>query len=267
MNSPKTERDCGAYDRIARFYDDDMGRSGPQGDVRFYVERARRSGGPVLELGCGTGRITLPIAKAGCHVTGVDASQPMLDQLARKAAAELTPDGLQHLTLVRADVRDFIGNTSFNLILCPYSLITYLVDRADRAAVLDNVRNLLRPGGSFILDLFVQHYATLLLPDDYVFHDYRRVMDDGTILEREKTIRKDLDRQINIISRTYRILSSEGALVETFTTQERIRYFFRGEIHQLLAEHRLAVSEEYGGFDGEPFDYQAKTMVFVAVLT
>ena len=77
------------YDRCAAFYDGDYEAAGYDRDVPFYVELARESGGPVLEMGCGTGRVLLPVARAGIEIAGVDASARMLERLAEIGRAHV----------------------------------------------------------------------------------------------------------------------------------------------------------------------------------
>ena len=110
-----------AYDLIAEYYDFDMGMNAPKNDVEFYVNWAAGRFGPVLELGCGTGRITLPMVQAGCTVLGIDLSIPMLRQLKTKAEFILSSEELSRLSLCCMDMRQLALDASFSLIICPYS--------------------------------------------------------------------------------------------------------------------------------------------------
>lgn len=226
-----------SYDKIAPIYDEDMGLNNPGLDVAFYVGQARAEGGRVLELGCGTGRITLALVEAGCRVTGLDLSLPMLRQLKRKAAG---------FPCFCADMSAFALRARFSLIICPFSAFTYLVEDADQSAALAAVRQHLEPDGIFILDVFEPDARVDALPDDYVFHDYRRMRPDGTLLERTKTIERERGGRVSVIRRTYRFLSPEGNLLQSFTTEDRIRCFRRGELAPILRKHGLDVVEELG---------------------
>ena len=93
--------------------------TGVEGDVAFYVEEARRAGSPVLELGCGTGRILIPTAEAGVEVVGLDASHDML-MIARCKLEVLAPDVRQRAKLVEGDMRHFAMDRAFSLITIPY---------------------------------------------------------------------------------------------------------------------------------------------------
>jgi SAM-dependent methyltransferase len=258
-----TEFTVPSYDSIAEFYDDDMGRNNPGLDIRFYVDRALRAGRSVLELACGTGRITLPLVQQGLTVDALDGSLPMLQQLENKARARLSPEELGRLAWHQANMREFSFGKRFDAILCPFSGFTYLVDEGDQRKMLRCVRSHLAPGGVFLLDTFVPHFKDLLLPDDHVVFDYRRRLDNGLILERWKTIQKDLTRQVNIVRRTYQFSNDDGEVLRTVCTESITRYRFRTEMVLLLESEGFEIIEQYGDFAGRPYSYDASMMVFV----
>ena len=136
-----------AYDRIARIYDP-WSRSVVE-DVPFYVELAKESGGPVLELGVGTGRIAIPIAAEGIRVVGVDTSPGMLE-VAREAA-ELAGVTVE---LRVGDLRKPGVRETFPLVTSPFRAMLHLETDADRRAALRAVRKLVAPGGRFVFDVF-----------------------------------------------------------------------------------------------------------------
>jgi SAM-dependent methyltransferase len=121
-------------------------------DVRFYCELARRLGGPVLEYGCGNGRVTLALARAGHEVVGLDASGPMLDDLRRRLRAESA--GVRALVrLVHADMRTARVRGRFPLVLCPFNTFLHLYGRADVERFLGRVRAHLAARGRFVFDV------------------------------------------------------------------------------------------------------------------
>jgi SAM-dependent methyltransferase len=204
-----------SYDAIAEFYDDDMGRNADGRDVLFYCERClaalAKQPGRVLELGCGTGRITLPLADRGIPVIGVDLSLPMLRVLRRKAAP-LAP-GERPLLAAMDMARPALAGR-FAAVLCPFSAFTYLLDDADRHAVLAFVAGALAPRGRFLMDVFVPDPR--LAPGVEVF-DYRRQLPDGTWLERHKTVTPDRRPGVNRIRRRYSFIGADGARREVVT--------------------------------------------------
>ena len=142
-----------AYDKIARIYD-------PWSvtvveDVPFYLEEAKRFGGPVLELGVGTGRIAVPVAAAGFEVVGVDLSAGMLE-VARETAALA---GVE-LDLRHGDMRDPPVEGEFPLVTAPFRSLLHMETDADRRAVLRAVRRHLAPGGHFVFDVFAPSRRT-----------------------------------------------------------------------------------------------------------
>src|SRR5262245_18370730 len=188
-----------------------MGLSAPAGDVAFYVKAGLRATGNVLELGCGTGRIALPLVEAGCQVLGVDVSLPMLKEMSQNALARLSPSQQTRLSWACMDMKDLGVSEKFSLILCPYSAFTYLLEETARSRFFSVIRRLLSAGGRLILDVFVPRYEILCQPDGCIFFDYRRDVPGGLVLERRKTIQKDLTSQVNYITRYYRLLKTNGS--------------------------------------------------------
>ncbi|MFL6011420.1 MAG: class I SAM-dependent methyltransferase [Gaiellaceae bacterium] len=135
------------YDAIAELYD--PWSASVVEDVGFYLEEARRSGGPVVELGVGTGRIAVPIAADGIRVIGVDSSRGMLDVCARRAALAGVDVDLRVGDLREPPVRERVP-----LVICPFRSLLHVHTDDDRRRVLAAVRKLLRPGGRFVFDVF-----------------------------------------------------------------------------------------------------------------
>lgn len=252
-----------SYDLRARFYDVDMGANNSGADIGFYASQAKNASGPILELGCGTGRITLPLVQAGCQVLGLDSSSAMLHQLRSKAQAILTADERQRLHLVQADMRAFRFDRRFALVLCPYAAFNYLITTEDQASCLEGVRAHLPTGGRFLVDNFVPHYDLLCRPDGERMFDFRRPLGDGRFLERHKSIVKDRAAQVNVVTRYYRVLAEDDTELEALTTVDRIRYSFRFEMEHLLERHGFQVEAILGDYLGAPYSYEAQMMVFV----
>ncbi len=203
----------GTYDRIARFYDVDMARNMPFDDVGFYADRCMERRGPVLELGCGNGRILLELLRRGIDATGVDTSEGMLAELRSKAAARAIP-----ARVARMDIRRLALRPGFTVILCPYSLITYMVAGHDAEQMLDGVRRQLAPDGMLVIDAFVPRGV---VAQDEFREDYRRPFGAHT-LARWKRIRP-LDAHTNRIERRYQILGAGGTVIEQVDVSETLR--------------------------------------------
>src|SRR5262245_56439435 len=140
------------YAFVADLYDH-VGPYRSRLDVAFFLDEAVGAGGPVLELGCGTGRVLIPIARAGVEIVGVDASAPMLNICRDRLLQEL--EAVQaRVTLVHADMRSFALDRRFTLATIPFRPFQHLLTVDDQLACLSAIRRHLVDGGRLILDLF-----------------------------------------------------------------------------------------------------------------
>ena len=146
-------------------------------DLPFCVGEAVASGGPVLELGCGTGRVAVAVAEAGVDVVGLDSSPEMLEQARRKAAS--LPDGSGTLTLAHADMRCFELDRLFPLVIVPFRGFLSLLTVEDQTNTLLNVRRHLAPGGRLVFNVFVPDLDMLVQDGDVPRH-LRDVTDPET---------------------------------------------------------------------------------------
>lgn len=198
------------YDEIAAIYDADMGVNMHLPDIQYYVRTAQSVGGPVLELGCGTGRILAGLHSAGIDAWGVDNSEPMLAQ----ARARLS----QNAPLVFMDIRRLNLHNAFTLALLPYSLPTYLTEDDDWYALRSGLQNAMAPGGMVLLDAFIPQ------PQNQTSgwqHDYaRRVGNEWLVRHKRIT---SLASNFNLVERRYRQQGFFGGA--TLRTSEVIRTF------------------------------------------
>jgi len=216
-----------AYDRIARLYD--PWSATVIEDIDFYVAEAVRSGGPVVELAVGTGRIAVPTAGAGVAVIGVDSSAGMLEVAAEQAAAA----GVS-LDLRLGDYRDPPVDGTSPLVTIPFRSLLHMRTEDDRRAALRAVRRLLEPGGRFVFDVFAP------APDD--------VADThGRWLEREPGIfeRADWDEESRTLVLRVRGRGTEASL--------DLAWLSVGEWRALLGEEGFDVQGLYGWFDRTPW--------------
>jgi SAM-dependent methyltransferase len=209
-------------------------------DIAFYVDRALESGGPVLEVGVGSGRIAVPTALAGIEVVGVDVSEDMLDLAWAKALPHRAP-----LRLVRADMRALPDLGTFPLITVPFRALLHLHDDAERLDVLRSLHDRLRPGGRLVFD---------------VFHPDRIDIEEthGRWLEREPGIHeradwRPLEQALTLSVRT----RGREATMELSWVEPRT---WAG----LLAQAGFADVRFYGGFRNEPLRIDSPDSVWVA---
>ncbi len=218
------------YDRIARIYDP-WSRSVVE-DIGFYVEEALASGGPVVELAVGTGRIAVPVAKAGVSVIGVDESPEMLAGARAYAEAE----GVSELVdLRRGDLREPPVRESVPLVTVPFRSLLHMPDEHEKLRALSAAASLLEPGGRVVFDVFAPS------PEDIE-------ETDGIWLEREPGIFERADW--NERSRTL-VLSVRGG--EQGATFE-LHWLSPPEWNALIEEAGLVAEQLYGWFDRRPYE-------------
>lgn len=243
------------YDLTAPFYDEDMGRNADARSVGWYVSHAAaavaQAGGPVLELGCGTGRITLPLAASGLDVVAIDRSRPMLDVLSRKLAAA-RPDA--RVRPVALDMRWLDFDTCFAAILCPFSTLGYLVDTAERTRTLASVKRYLAAGGMFLLDMFIPDPALDGEGAGVQVQDYRRRLPPGpwhpaVTLVRSKQVMRADQPGVNAIHRSYRFLDDGDATVREVRTSSLQRTYEPEALLSVLAAAGFTDLVACGDFD------------------
>ena len=195
-----------SYDLIASLYADDMGVSMRWPDADYYLQCARSAPGPVLELGCGSGRILRQLRQRGIDVIGADLSLPMLRQAQRDPSLAEQP-------MLQMDLRQLgLRGQHFALALLPYSLATYLLDSTCWQGLADGLRQALRPGAGVVLDAFVPRSD---LPVGRWLRDYARTTATGWLV-RHKRISHLIEGQ-NQIERRYR-WSGSGHTLQTCET-------------------------------------------------
>jgi len=241
-----------SYDLIADFYATDMGQSMPFDDVAFYGALARQHPGPVLELGCGSGRILIELLAAGIDACGGDRSLPMLRQL----KADCGKRGL-HARVAQTDLRALAFRGPFALILAPYSLITYLTDTAALDRLMDQARALLAPAGALVLDAFIPRDVS---PFDDFREDYSRAHGPDRLVRAKRIAR--LADGCNRIQRRYRHYGADGQLLREVHTEECIRPYPPDALRGLIARHGLRIrSEHYDYANGPPAAARFYTLV------
>ena len=250
-----------SYDQWADVYDSVYAYV--RDDIPFYVEAARRLGGPVLELGCGTGRVSIPIAKAGIDIVGLDSSSAMLDVARRKMRGMAQGSG--HLRLVNADMADFSIDSRFNLVICPFRGFLSLLTVDDQSRALESVRRHLRAGGELIFNIFVPDLDMLTQEGDVPYH-FRDVTDPetGQRLVLWHQSKYDNHNQIIDVRLIAEALDGEGTVTRRFYRDFQLRYVHRWEMHHLLELCDFEVLALYGDFDKSPFDESSTEMVWVA---
>ncbi len=245
------------YSKIAEFYDHVVPyRERP--DVAFFVEVARESGGPLLEVGCGTGRILIPTARAGFEITGLDLSAEMLAVCREKLSHE-SSDVQARVKTVQGDMRRFDLNQTFRLVTAPFRCFLHLLTVQDQLDCLASIHRHLLPGGRFILDIF-DPWLPMLVDEKYRGEhgeESEFTMPDGRrIQRRSRIVFYDNTTQIADSELIYYITHSNGR-TERIVDPLRLRCIFRYEAEHLLARAGFQLENIYCDYEQSP--YGAKT--------
>jgi SAM-dependent methyltransferase len=235
-------------------------------DVGFFVEAAMESGGPVLEVGCGTGRVLIPTARAGIEITGLDLSPHMLAVCRERLKAE--PEHLRaQVRLVEGDMRQFELGRKFKLVTLPFRPFQHLTTVEDQLACLGCLRRHLAEGGRLILDIFNPWLEALVRTKfgEEVSDEPEFAMPDGRkVIRRHKIVSRDEPNQVNYVELIHYVSHPDGRkerLVQAFP----MRYLFRFEAEHLLARAGFEVEHLYADYDKSPFgSKQPGELIFVA---
>jgi len=225
----RTPSGVSVYDSIARLYE--PWSVSVTEDVSFYVDEARRAGGPVVELGVGTGRIAVPTAAAGISVIGVDSSPGML-VVCREQAELAGVAGLLDLRL--GDIAAPPVEERVRLVTCPFRSYLHLLDDEARLEALGAARELLVPGGRFVFDVFA--------PSEQDITDTH-----GRWLEREPGIFERADWDTDERTLTLSVRGDSGA------TSFVLAWLSNDEWRELLERAGFQVIGFYGWFDKRPY--------------
>ena len=231
-------------------------------DIPFYIDEARSAGGSVLELGCGTGRVAIPIAQAGIEIVGLDSSPAMLEVARRKAEKA---SGARGLRLVEADMRDFSLNEVFDLVIIPFRGFYSLHSVEDQVRTLANVRGHLAPGGKLAFNIFVPDLNMLVQEGDVAYH-FRDVTDSDTGRRLVVWHQSSYDNHNQIIDARVMVdeLGVDGVVGRRFYRDFQLRYAHRWEIRHLLEVCGFEIVDLFGDFERSPFDETSTEMVWVA---
>jgi SAM-dependent methyltransferase len=225
------------------------------GDLEWYRRKAQECGGPILELGAGTGRVALVLARDGAHVHALDAHPGMLAALRRKLASE--PPAVQgRVVAVEGDMRTFRFDTAFALIVAPFRALLRNLTEADHLATFARVREHLKPGGRFAFNVFhpslefMAHHAGALAGVCRWSATFP-LADGGWI------VRSDANRYDTVAQRVHSLVrfeefGADGLLKRTFVQRLELSYLYAADIRRLLERagfHSIVIT---GGFDDRP---------------
>lgn len=249
----------------ALFYD--LFSTGLPGDSQFYVEESVRSGSPVLEIGCGTGRLLIPIAQAGVDIVGLDRAPRMLD-IAREKVAGLSQDTQSRIEFVLGDMRSLMLERQFNLVMVPYRAFTHLLTTDDQKQALSRIRDHLIDGGKLIMnnnDRSLESLAQEIAQPEPLLKkiaDFVRP-DNGNRVIVWSTGSYDPTTQVHVEDRVFEEIDNGGNTLSRTHTPLIYRTMFRFEMQHLLELCGFEVEALFGDFQRGPFRYSGE-QVWVA---
>lgn len=239
--------DANIYDRLNTFLS----------DLQFYKKwLPTNKEARILELCCGTGRLTIPIAQEGYNICGVDYTPSMLEQAKWKA----TEAGLE-INFIEADIRTLDLQEKFDFIFIPFNSIHHLYRNEDLFKALACVRNHLKGGGLFLLDCFNPNIQYIVENEKGQAMIAEYTTDDGREVLIKQTMRYECATQINRIEWYYFINE------EFHSTQNLdMRLFFPQELDSYLEQAGFGIVHKFGGFEEEPFDDKSEKQIYVLSL-
>jgi SAM-dependent methyltransferase len=234
-------------------------------DRDFYLRRATASAGRVLELGCGTGRILVPIAEEGRQITGLDLSTCMLTICRHKlkSRANIIPS---HVQLVQGDMTNFRLGTTFELAIIPNHGFQHLVGIAQQMACLRDINHHVAMNAKLIFDVFYVDFKVIHDPRSLSeTEDPRKYeLSDGRSVRRAQRFASfHPAEQYNDVELIYYVTGPSGNTERTVHGFP-MRYFFRYELEHLLERCGFRVTELYGNFDESPLTTGSPEMVVIA---
>jgi len=266
MDSPADLQLDAFYRVIAPYYDLDFAGLWQGADIAFYRRIAEAAGGPVLEMGCGTGRVLLPLARAGIEIDGMDASLPMLEQLRASLCAE--PSAVRdRVVVIHGDIRSKDTGRRYPLVIAPANVLHSFLERNDQRAWLANVRRHLAPGGALCFDVFQPDYRRLTAAPEWLADVDRTDPRTGQRVRRYTRIEHELELQRFHVAMRWVIEDAEGRMVREESADVMQRWFTHGELENLLELEGLQFADCWGGFGGEPFGAGACVQIIRARLS
>ena len=252
---------CG-WDDYAPFYDWENARTLGRRDVAFWRRLASDANGLVLELGCGTGRVSIPLARAGVPIVGVDRSSPMLARAQRKAERLRVPNPKSRVPprFTRADIRALpFASRAFATVIAPYGVLQSLLRDRDLTTTLKAGARVLRPGGVFGVDL---------VPDVPHWREYRNRVQlrgrasGGAHLTLIESVRQDPRRRQTLFEQRY--VERRGRRASEHRFELRFRTLSVRQMTSRLERAGFCVDAVLGDYHGRPWDERADVWIILA---
>ncbi len=246
------------YDLIAPFYDMEHARF--EEDVSLYLNFAELSGGPLLELACGSGRLLVPLAREGYELTGVDSSRRMLD-IAQHALEQA--EVAEQCTLVQANMSTMSLGQQFRMAFIALGSFGHVCTRQEQRQTLAAVRDHLAAGGRFILDISNADVRYMKQLSGQVLHQGTWKREDGTMLSHFVSPASSPTKHLLELAHFYEE-HRQGEAVQRTVITTHLYLFENSEVELLLEEAGFDITDVFGDYEFSPFEHESPRMIFVA---
>jgi len=232
------------YQDFSSFYDIYVGDW--LADLPLYLEYAKKSPGPVLEVGAGSGRLTIPLAQEGFSVTAVDISPSMLAILESRLTSQ-TDDVRRRVQVVLSDARELDLSTDYGLIIVPFYTFNYLLSPEDQDVALRSMSKHLSNRGRLLIDVFIPLKRIDLCPREPVLRVDLTDPRTGNRIRGWNIYEMDRQGQVEYRKHVFEVAQSDGSIVKKeFATQRH--YSFPEQLEQVFAHAGLHVEDVFSGY-------------------
>jgi ubiquinone/menaquinone biosynthesis C-methylase UbiE len=249
------------YDTIAHYYD--LTHADLTADLPLLQQLAQQAKGPLLECGCGTGRVLLPLARAGFQITGLDSSAAML-AIAHDKLAQEAPKIQSHVTLVQGEMAQIQLDGRFALVLIPYNTLLHLSPIQVNQA-LSNLRQLLQADGRLFIDL-ANPFALAQTPNDRMLtleHTFRDPATGYTVLQLAGTWLDDQAQSLHI-TWVYDATPANGGPIYRTISQFNYHYLYPHQLELQLHHSGFQLEALWGDYDKSPFNEESSRLLVIA---
>ncbi|MFW6243193.1 MAG: class I SAM-dependent methyltransferase [bacterium] len=222
---------------------------------KFWVENSKDN---ILELGCGTGKITIPLANNGFEITALDNSEKMIKMGKKKIKNKQVK-----INWILADMRNFNIDKKFSTVIIPSNNLTHLINRNDIESCFNSIKQHLKKDGKLIIDIFNPNLDILTRDSNkrYLFAKFKDPETQKQIKVEENNV-YDKKRQINNINYYYKLPNKDDEIKEKLS----LRVYFPSEINNLLHYNGFVIKEKYGDYDKNNFKSSSAKQLIICTL-
>ena len=234
-------------------------------DIEFYIDYVKKHGiKNILELGCGTGRVAIALAKEGFNITGLDLSNEMLDVF-RQKFDKLDGNIKNNIELVHGNMADFNLGKKFDLIIAPFRAFQCLTDEKDIENSINCVKNHLSDNGIFIINVFNPHPDRMNENWCYPLRTQWERLDETTgnyVIKKHSGDKIDLENRIIYVTFIYEVKDKSGN-VSTLEDKLKLKYHFETDLTEIIENAGLKINEKFGWYDKTSVEEANRELIFV----